>query len=315
MDKAKQTAGQLKDLLAICLAKAVDTSLTTYKGEHWFQDFLQEDQEKETKFQICQKRHTSVRDFDLQALMKFLRFCNEWSYYVFLYYGFYKDDDIYYNQTQKRQINLLLDRLITDFRNQIEAHTRVADIELELEHKQVDRIYGYKEATHDMLKLASIFKNVCDKQGNSYHTKMCELHNPQKRKWMFPIVIVVLLTIIASVLLIIKLKDGTDNVVFDSYDISIQPKEVYYDGDELVAICYIVNGTDYTVYDIDLKELQLQNEYVEIANANFGLIKGVKIPPKSYIEHTFRFPSNTIYTYGANLNQVTTHIRYNNKHY
>lgn len=316
MNKNKQTASQLKDLLTVCLAKAIDTALVAQFGDCWFNYFLQEDQAKEdSRAQITRKGQSSIRDFDTQALLKFLRYCTNWSDYVLIYYGVYNSNDQFSNQAQSRQLRSLLDRLITDFRNQIEAHNRVADIELELEHQQVERIYGYKEAAQDMIKLASLFKIVCNRNGVSYYDKMCELYEPKKKKWIIPLIVSLLVIVIMAVIYIpILMTDNTktpptegnvyynpNNIYYTPDTVSINPKHVYYDGNDIVAICYVINGTTSKVNDIYVDHLTLSNDEGIIAEAAFGTMDNVTIAPNAYTSCTLRFKPNTINMNNADL--------------
>ena len=44
MDKSKEKARQIKDLLSVCLAKSIDKALVEKVGTDWFKQFMQEDQ-------------------------------------------------------------------------------------------------------------------------------------------------------------------------------------------------------------------------------------------------------------------------------
>lgn len=319
----KQTATQLKDLLTVCLAKAIDNALTAQFGDSWFEYFIQQDQAKEdSKTQITRKGQTSIKDFDTQALLKFLRYSTDWSNYVFLYYGVYHSDDPFANQSQGRQMRSLLDRLITDFRNQIEAHHRAADIELELENKHIERIYGYKEAAQDMIKLASLFKTVGDRNGVSYYDKMCDLYEPKKKKvtfsplWVFGAMAIAIGVFVFMVLSNYISKEKTpptegnvyyneDNNSIENGVVAIKAKHMYYDGDELVAICYITNGTNESIYNISLDRLSVYSDSKSlIAEASF-VLDDINIKAGKYEEYTLRFPAHTVKNFYASLNNIS----------
>lgn len=305
MGREKQNAQQAKDLLTLCLAKAIQDSLSARLGANWFQLFLQDDHAQDPKFQIARNGQTSIRDMDLQALLKILRYRDRFADHVFAYYRFGAGDDAFAVQTKRRQIRSLLDRLITDYRNSIEAHSRVADLE-----QEPDRIYGYREALQDMRKLASIFKPVCDSRGISYYSQIEKLCKPKKRQlWWIPVVILAAIGIAAAIFFLGNWETDQPeeppttgnvfysprNVNFESGEVYISLTHVYYEDDTLVAKAFITNGLDRTVSHIDVTGLIIyDNDDQVIAQAAFGELEDLVIAPQGYVEWTFVFPEDTL---------------------
>lgn len=326
MGREKQSAQQAKDLLTLCLAKAIQESLCARLGPSWFYLFLQDDRAQDPKFQIARNGQTSIRDMDLQALLKILRYRDSYADHVFAYYGF-DTGDAFTDQTKKRQIRSLLDRLITDYRNSIEAHSRVADIE-----DEPDRIYGYREALQDMLKLSGIFKLVCDVRGVSYHSQIEELCKPKRTALWLSLAGAVVL-VIGIVLAIVLLSGGEapeepteppttgnvfynpNNVVFDDDDLGIRPMHVYYDGDTLVAKCFVLNGFDKTIHSIHVDKLVITDDRTGqvLAQASFGELEGLSLAPQSYGEWTFVFPAETVLEEDGNLESLLFEFSYRYK--
>lgn len=306
MDREKQNAQKAKDLLTLCLAKAIQESLCNRLGPGWFYLFLQEDQAQDPKFQIARNGQASIRDMDLQALLKLLRYRESFADHVFAYYGF-DSGNFYTDQTKKRQIRSLLDRLITDFRNGIDAHSRVADIE-----DEPDRIYGYQEALQDMLKLSGIFKLVCDIRGISYHSQIEELCKPKRTVLWLSLAggVLVALGILLAILLLPgdPAPEAADtpptsgnvlylpqNVNFESNEVYISLTHVYYEDDTLVAKAFVTNGLSRSVSHIDVTALILRDKGGQvIAQAAFGELEELVIAPQGYVEWTFIFPEDTI---------------------
>ena len=103
MHNAKQIALQAKDLLTVCLAKAIDTALTEKLGEHWFTEFCREDAQ-DPKYAIVNKGQNGTGDMDLQALLKILRRRERFAEQVLQYYGFINRDDPFAQDTRRQQL-------------------------------------------------------------------------------------------------------------------------------------------------------------------------------------------------------------------
>ncbi len=184
---ADQTiALQLKEYLVVCLAKAIDTAMIAQNGTDWFSGFAQEEQAADVRFSILPTVCSSVYDLDMQALFKFLRYRENYTDIVLQYYQFITDEDNHENHAKKARFIRLMTRLITDFRNCMEAHVPAYAIE----STRSDSLYGYADAITDMLKLAEIFHSVCDDRGVSYFDTMKKLvadHETQKKTKSYPI--------------------------------------------------------------------------------------------------------------------------------
>ena len=323
MSQEKQIAQQVKDLLTLCLAKAIDQSLCAQLSPNWFYAFLAEDQAQDPKFQIARNGQASIRDLDLQALLKILRYRDRFSNLVFSYYGLSAGSDPFADQTRQRQIRSLLDRLITDFRNSIEAHSRVADIEQE--HCGEDnRIYGYREALQDMCKLASLFPGICDSKGKSYYKQIQKLCKPKKHLWWL---LSIPAAIAIALVLWLALRPGAEptealqaqdigpttgnvfydpgNTGFEPDELTIRPKHVYYEDGKLIAHCYVLNGTQSTLSQIDITYLSIHDSTKQmIAAAQFGVLGDLTLAPGTYGEWTFCFPADTISMKDAQLDSL-----------
>ena len=89
--------------------------------------------------------------------------------------------------------------------------------------------------------------------------------------------------------------------------VSIQPKYVYWEDDMLIAVCFVCNGTQNTVYNIDVEELSFKGNDGALASATFGVCNGLSLAPMTYEEWTFRFPADCISQFGADLSYLSTH--------
>lgn len=94
-----------------------------------------------------------------------------------------------------------------------------------------------------------------------------------------------------------------DNTAFDANALSIKPGRVYYDGETLVAECFVINGFGHNVYGITVKELSLSNEDGLIASAGFGELRGLALAPYTYSTWTFRFSADCIERMNADLTE------------
>lgn len=308
MQKWRQITRDARDLLTICLAKSFDQALVEQCGSDWFVEFVESENNEKVTTRITKPGQQSVQDLDLQALLKILRHRNNLAQKILSYYGFFEELDSYEAEGQSRQLNNLLDRLVNDFRNRIEAHPRAADLEKELSGQGPDRIYGYEEAYQDILKLSRIFGAVTDSCGVSYTSQIAALAaEPPKKKW--PLFAGIAAAIVAVVgLLFLLLPLGNSNVYQNEHapqvklgEIAIQPTHVYYEGEELIAICYVINGTDQPVSDVDVCSLRLIENGREFAAANFGILEGITLEPGESVQWCFRFPKEAILTWEARL--------------
>ena len=79
--------------------------------------------------------------------------------------------------------------------------------------------------------------------------------------------------------------------------ITVTPYNVYWDGNVLVAECYIVSGLDTTAYNFELKRLAFETPNGMVADAYFGALEGLVIQPYTYATWTFSFSPDVITLY------------------
>lgn len=103
-----------------------------------------------------------------------------------------------------------------------------------------------------------------------------------------------------------------ENFIFENDVVSIRPRYVYWEDGNLIAECFVLNGYDHKVYNIDVKSLVFENESGEIANASFGMLENVSIDPDSYIVWTFCFDSSVVTNPDADLSSLITSYRVGN---
>ena len=89
-------------------------------------------------------------------------------------------------------------------------------------------------------------------------------------------------------------------------DVSIQPKYVYWEDGKLIAVCFVCNGTDKTISNINVKNLSFAGNTGPLAEASFGNCTGLTLGSMTYNEWTFSFPANCVSQYGADLSHLNT---------
>ncbi len=315
MDNWRQIAHEAKDLLTVCLAKSIDHALTAQLGREWFLAFVHADAKEKVHNRITKPNQQSVQELDLQALLKFLRYRSTMTEQVLSYYGFFHNMDSFSMDGQRQQLNDLLERLINDFRNRIEAHSRAIDVEKELSGQTFDRIYGYEEAYQDMRKLAGIFATTTDNSGVSYHSRILALTKTSKQKQKKKVHPLFLIIPAVCALLISLLLWANRNTQQDlrppevrQGQVTVQPIQTRYVGKELVAICYVVNGTDEAISNIDVYSFRLTGNGQDIALADFGILQDATIDPGKAVQWQFRFPEGTVFVPNADLSDLQAHV-------
>ena len=88
LENWKLSAQQAKDLLALCLANGIQRALSQQIGPFWFLEFARIDQQEEEKKRITRPGQSSVNDLDLQALLKILRYREDYTDRILTFYGF-----------------------------------------------------------------------------------------------------------------------------------------------------------------------------------------------------------------------------------
>ena len=92
------------------------------------------------------------------------------------------------------------------------------------------------------------------------------------------------------------------NFLGDPDAVTIRPRHVYWEGDTLVAECFVINNKSTTVYNITVEKLAFGNEANGIfAEGAFGIMEGASIAPYTYITWTFHFSADAISTQNADL--------------
>ena len=310
MHNWRQITNEAKDILTVCLARAIDKALVARIGDDWFANFAEEEAPKKESVRIPQPGHTSTKDLDMQALLKILYFREKLADEVYAYYGIFADMDEFTAQSQKRQLSQLLNRLIKDFRNTIEAHARSGDVEKRLAGETVDSIYGDEQAFDDMCVLIKLFDKVTDDRGVSFATRLITLPQRKKRRK-------ILLAVGATILALAVgcgawlLSGNSDNIyksqrtpVVKQGEITVQPIYVHYEKKTLIAECYVINGTDQIISNIDVYKFCMTEGGRDLAAANFGVLEGVTLAPGESIKWTFQFPKNTVFSQDAYLPDV-----------
>lgn len=95
-----------------------------------------------------------------------------------------------------------------------------------------------------------------------------------------------------------------NNTAYDMNALSIKPGRVYYEGDTLVAECFVINGFNHNVFNISVTELSFANEDGAIASASFGDLQGLTLAPYTYAVWTFTFGPDCIERQGADLTGI-----------
>ncbi len=100
-----------------------------------------------------------------------------------------------------------------------------------------------------------------------------------------------------------------ENVVYEPNNVTIRPRHVYWNGDCLIAECFVINGMSKPVYNLDLEKLVFSNANGVIADGYFGKMQNSAVGPNSYIRWTFEFEPDTIIQPGADLSSLRCQFR------
>ena len=95
-----------------------------------------------------------------------------------------------------------------------------------------------------------------------------------------------------------------NNNFYDKDAVSVRPKYVYWHDGKLVAECFVVNGFDHPVFNINVKKLSFSNGDGLIAEGAFGKLDGVTLQPHTHIVWTFTFSADCIAKYGADITSL-----------
>ena len=95
-----------------------------------------------------------------------------------------------------------------------------------------------------------------------------------------------------------------NNNFYDQNAVSVRPKYVYWYDGKLIAECFVVNGFNHPVYNINVKSLSLSNADGLIAEGSFGSLEGVTLQPYTHVVWTFTFSADCIAKYGADITSL-----------
>lgn len=111
-----------------------------------------------------------------------------------------------------------------------------------------------------------------------------------------------------TVVVTAKVPEGfySDTYSVAADDVMISPKEVYFNGKSLIAEMYVYNDKNVELSNLRDINIEIENNGVVIASANFDSMEGAVIPPKSYIVWTFEFGPDTIMNFNADLSYLKT---------
>lgn len=97
---------------------------------------------------------------------------------------------------------------------------------------------------------------------------------------------------------------NNNNNFYDQNAVSVRPKHVYWENGKLVAKCFVVNGFNHPVFNINVKKLSFSNKDGLIAEGVFGKLNGVTLQPYTHVEWTFTFSADCIAKYGADITSL-----------
>ena len=87
--------------------------------------------------------------------------------------------------------------------------------------------------------------------------------------------------------------------------LSIKPANVYYNGDSIIAKCYIINGTDHKVEKVIINDLEFSVNGETICEAAFNSTSvSVGLEPGEHVLQTFTFPAETVMLPNASLEDL-----------
>lgn len=92
-----------------------------------------------------------------------------------------------------------------------------------------------------------------------------------------------------------------NNLIFEDGQVTIRPYYVRWEGSVLVADCYVINGRDNTIANINVKTLRLSNRDGVIAEGAFGVLKDLTLESGYYAKWTFRFTADCVLAPDADL--------------
>ncbi len=94
------------------------------------------------------------------------------------------------------------------------------------------------------------------------------------------------------------------NNIYEEGVVSIRPRYVYWDGDTLIAECFVINGTSNHLKAVRVDNLAFHNSNGVIADGAFDVLSGVTLAPYNHVVWTFRFRPSEVYQAGGNLSTL-----------
>ena len=340
IDADKLIASNIQDLLTVCIARALDESLTRNIGKNWFLHLKAEEANYDNGKKIIYDKN-NVWELDFQALVKILYYRRPWAEQVLDYFD--KSNCITHtppaNPAKDTKFMRDLYSLMVDYRNTLNAHTSAGSVNSKLTNDKSGsaEYYTYEDAIHCMVRVAKVFEKVKDERGKSYYEQIVKLSEDQKKKTPSAILIAAVCIIVAAAaaaaVFIINgkrssgLSNGSEtsasvtaeetqqSVKKNEYNdenaktpeknkLIIKPYHVYWDGGELIAECYVINGYDYDVSNITYGKITVSNKDGVIASYTFKKLEGVVLSANKIIVQTIVFEPGHVTSPGADLSDL-----------
>lgn len=98
-----------------------------------------------------------------------------------------------------------------------------------------------------------------------------------------------------------------ENNILEEGQVTVRPRHVYWKGNVLVAECFVINGLDKPIFNIEVKDLDFSNADGLIADAAFGVLNGVTLQSHCHAVWTFEFPAELVSQPNADLQSLNCH--------
>lgn len=95
------------------------------------------------------------------------------------------------------------------------------------------------------------------------------------------------------------------NNVYSQNDVTIRPRHLYWEGNVLVAQCFVLNGRNEQVRQINVKQMKFSNDEGVIADGQFGYMEDLTLNPQSYVLWTFYFNEDAVQMPNADLSSIS----------
>ena len=104
------------------------------------------------------------------------------------------------------------------------------------------------------------------------------------------------------------------NNFYDADQVTIRPRHMYWEGNTLVAECFVINGKNVPVYNLIVDQLMFANEDGTIVDGAFGNLQNAVVGPYSHILWTFRFSGDAVEMVDGDLQSITYRSRVKYSH-